>query len=89
MDFLNHGVAPPNFHETHIVLIPKNKSPERVTDYRPISLCNVAYKLASKIVANRLKAVLKDIMCENQNAFVSDRLITDNVLVAHKIMNHI
>ena len=89
LDFVNHGVAPPNFHETHIVLIPKNKSLERVIDYRPISLCNVAYKLASKTVANRLKAVLKDIVRENQSAFVSDRHITDNVLVAHEIMNHI
>ena len=36
-----------------------------------------------------MKAVLKDIVCENQSAFVSDRLIIDNVLVAHEIMNHI
>ena len=77
------------FHETHIVLIPKTKNPERVIDYRPISLCNVAYKFASKAVANRLKLVLQDIMCENQSAFVSERLITDNVLVAHEIMHHI
>ena len=83
VDFLNHGVAPPKFHETHIVLIPKTKNPSRVTDYRPISLCNVAYKLASKVVANRMRVVLKDIVCENQSAFVADRLITDNILVAH------
>ncbi|KAL0011886.1 hypothetical protein SO802_006994 [Lithocarpus litseifolius] len=89
LDFLNHGAAPPKFHETYIVLIPKIKNPERVTDYRPISLCNVAYKLASKAVANRLKTVLQDIMCENQSAFVSNRLITDNVLVAHELMHHI
>ena len=89
LDFLNNGVAPPKFHETHIVLIPKTKNPEKVIDYRPISLCNVAYKLASKAVANRLKLVLQDIICENQSAFVSKRLITDNVLVAHELMNHI
>ena len=65
LDFLNHGATPPNFHETHIFLIPKTKNPERVTDYRPISLCNVAYKLASKEVANRLKLVLQDVICEN------------------------
>ena len=65
LDFLNNGVAPPKYHEMHIVLIPKMKNLERVTDYRPISLCNVAYKLASKVVANRLKLVLQDIICEN------------------------
>ena len=48
----------------------KTKNPSRVTDYRPISFCNVANKLASKVVANRMKAVLKDIVCENQSDFV-------------------
>ena len=85
----SHGVAPPKFHETHIVLIPKTKNPSRVTDYRPISLCNVAYKIASKFAANIIKVVLKDIVCENQSAFVSERLITDNVLMAHELMDHI
>lgn len=56
--FLNHGAAPPKFPETHIVLILKTQNLERVIDYKPISMCNVAYKLASKVVANRLKPVL-------------------------------
>ena len=60
-----------------------------MTDYRPINLCNVAYKLASKAVANRLKLVLQDIICENQSTFVSERLITNLVLVVHELMNHI
>ena len=71
------------------MLIPKTKNPLRVTDYRLISLCNVAYKLASNVVDNRMKVILKDIVCENQSAFVSERLITDNVLVAHELMDHI
>ena len=58
LDFLNLGITPPNFNKTHIVLIPKVKEPKRVTDFRPISLCNVAYKIASKTMANRLKQVL-------------------------------
>ena len=57
LNFLNHGIAPPKFHDTHNVLIPKTKNPERVTDYRTISLCNVAYKIASKAMANRMKSV--------------------------------
>ena len=62
LNFLSHGMAPPKFHETHIVLIPKTKDLVRVTNYRPISLCNVAYKLASKVVANRMRVVLQEVV---------------------------
>ena len=89
LSFLNHGRAPPKFHDIQIVLIPKIKNSEKFTDFKPISLCNVAYKIASKVVANRMKVVLQDIISENQSAFVVERLIIDNVLVAHEVMNHI
>ena len=71
------------------MLTPKINNPEKVTDYKPISLCNVAYKIASKMVAKRMKVVLQDIINENQSEFVVERLIIDNVLVAHELMNHI
>ena len=89
LSFLNHGRAPPRFHDTHIVLIPKIKNPEKVSAFRPISLCNVAYKVASKVVVNRMKVVLQDIISENQSAFAAECLIINNVLVAHEVMNHI
>ena len=55
LDFLNLGITSPKFNETYIVLVPKTNSPKRVTEFRPISLCNVIYKLASKTLANRFK----------------------------------
>ena len=89
LDFLNRGVAPLDFNETHIVLIPKVKNPRKINEYRPISFCNVIYKLASKTVANRLKIVLSSIVSENQNAFTKGWFITDNILVAYETMHHI
>ena len=55
---LNSGIMPRGLNETHICLIPKVKSPLKIIEYRPISLCNVVYKLISKVLANRLKRVL-------------------------------
>jgi len=89
LDFLNFGILPLNFNETHIVLAPKIKEPKRVTNYRLISLCNVVYKLASKAIANRLKKILPSIINDTQSAFVHGRLITDNVLVTFETMHHI
>ena len=58
-----------------------------MTEYRPISLSNVAYKLISNVLANRLKAILPHLITENQSVFLSERLITNNVLVAFKLMH--
>ena len=89
LDFLSHGIVPPNYNDTQIVLIPKVQSPRKITEYRPISLCDMAYKIASTAVANRLKNVLSIIVSENQSAFNKGRFITNNVLVAFETMHHI
>ena len=53
LDFLNSGIMLREINYTHIVLILKVKSPERISDFRPISLCNVIYKIISKVLANK------------------------------------
>ena len=89
LDSLNTGVLPYGINDTYICFIPKVKSPQKITEYRPISLCNVIYKLISKVLANRLKNILAEIIDESQSAFILGRLISDNVLVAFETMHSI
>lgn len=87
LSVLRSATISESLNKTFIVLIPKRKDPEHMTDFRPISLCNVVYKLISKVLANRLKVFLSQITSINQSAFTPGRLITDNILVAFEMFH--
>ncbi|XP_074300419.1 uncharacterized protein LOC141631680 [Silene latifolia] len=87
--FLNDGHLPPAWNNTHIVLIPKVVNPESISQFRPISLCNVIYRAASKCIALRLRKVTNNIIGQNQNAFLPGRLISDTGFLGHGIISYI
>jgi hypothetical protein len=85
--FFDTGNLDSHVNSTMIALIPKIKNPKSVTDFWPISLCNVVYKILSKVLANMLKIILPDIIFDSQSAFISGRLITDNIIAAYETMH--
>jgi hypothetical protein len=87
--FFEIGIMPSGINDTTLVLIPKVDNPKKMSDLRPISLCNVIYKVVSKCLVNRLRPVLEDIISEEQSAFVPGRLITDNAPLAFECLHHI
>ena len=89
LNTLNSNAPLTDLNKTNVVLVPKTNRPSKMSEFRPVSLCNVTYKIISKVLANRLKPILDSIILENQSAFVPGRLIIDNVLVAFEIMHYL
>lgn len=70
-----------------ISLIPKQDNAQTLERYRPIALCNVVYKIISKVVTNRLKPLLPTLISREQTGYVEGRQILDNIIQAHKVVH--
>ena len=78
---------PMDWGKTCIVLIPKKDCANRVSDFRPISLCNVCYKIISKILTNRLKPVIHKLIGPEQNGFLAGKSTFDNIIAVQEIVH--
>ncbi|XP_028800180.1 uncharacterized protein LOC114755464 [Neltuma alba] len=74
-------------NKTLISLIPKRENPEVITHFRQISLCSVHYKCITKIIANRLKVVMDDLVSPYQASFIKRRHIQDNIIIGQELLH--
>jgi hypothetical protein len=86
-DFFGNNRLLQDHNHTFIALIPKQLGASTVHQFRPISLCNVIYKIISKILANRFKALLHLFISPYQSVFVPSKSIQDNTIMAHELFN--
>ncbi|KAL5833969.1 hypothetical protein ACOSQ3_017643 [Xanthoceras sorbifolium] len=87
LNFLNAEGSITAANATLIALIPKINSSQRIADYRPISFCNVLYKIISKVLVNRFYIMLYEIISKAQSAFIPVCLIIDNAILGFKCLH--
>lgn len=75
-------------NNTLIVLIPKNDSPKNFGQFHPIRLCSIMYKLVMKVISNRLKIVLPNLILQEQVRLIAGRNIMDNIIVAQEVIHY-
>ncbi|GAU20544.1 hypothetical protein TSUD_131020 [Trifolium subterraneum] len=83
-EFHRNGVLTKGLNSTFIALIPKVDCPQKVSEFRPISLVSSVYKILAKVLANRLCNVIGNVVAESQTAFIKGRQILDGILITNE-----
>lgn len=84
-DFFKNGKMLTEINSTLITLVPKMQTAAKVSDFILIACCNVIYKCISKIIVERMKKCLGKLVSKNQSAFIPNRHIQDNVMLAQEL----
>lgn len=87
LDVLNKGKSMDSINNTYIILIPKVNNPIKITEFRPINLYTVIYKMMAKAIVNGLQKAIGVCIDEAQCAFIPDYLISNNILIAYGILH--
>lgn len=89
MEVFQSGTNFPNSWTTQIIkLLPKTGNKHNINNWRPISLCNVDYKIVTKTLANRLKMTIGSVVNCEQSYCIPQRTIHDNIIVAKFMYDH-
>lgn len=88
LEYLDMGRMRDDLNDASITFTPKVTNPDRVNQFRPISLCNVSYKIIANAITNSVKLVLHDLISEEQSSLVLKRQITDNILVYQEVLHN-
>jgi len=76
-----------SLNSTFLALIPKEAEANTPAKFRPIALCNVVYKIISKVIANKLKPILPSLISEEQSGYVEGRQFMDNILLVQEMIH--
>lgn len=87
--FFHGGSISHAVNHTFITLIPKRTGANKVEQFCPIALCNVIYKVISKLLASRLKPFFDLIIHQTQSTFIPNRATLDNIIINHEVMNYL
>jgi len=86
-EFHRNGKLTKRVNSTFVALIPKADNPQRLNDFRLISLVGCTYKVLAKVLANRLQAVISSVVSDSQSTFIQGKHILDGILIAKEVVD--